>query len=136
MAITVNGEKAREVKYLAETYTKNQMGALTCYTAGIMWGLTAQSVAWMMGFARLHFMAINIIAWIIFPLYIMRIRWGYIAGIVIGVIAMVALLAVPGTPWYTFPVPGRPFNFTYVVYYLFNIAGIYFAYKSYIELKK
>jgi len=128
----------QEVKYLAGTYTSNQAGALATALAGALWGLTALGAAIVM--ARQTATALTIfailvaIAWILVPLIAKRIRWAYIVGIIVIVISLVGLLAMPGTPaWYAFISP--VFNFSFVVFYLVMLGGIYFSYKSYLELK-
>ncbi len=128
----------KDVKFLASTYTSNQTGALTCYTAGLMWGLTHYATVWLLSVATSWMLGFTTVTWILLPLYVMRIKWGYIAGILVGVIALFALLVFPFTVqlryvWYTFPDP--VFNFTYIVFCLFMLACIYFSYKSYEELK-
>ncbi|MEM4251815.1 MAG: hypothetical protein QW828_08280, partial [Candidatus Bathyarchaeia archaeon] len=80
------------------------------------------------------FAILTIIAWILVPLYVKRVRWAYIVGIIVIIIALVGLVAMPGTPsWYAFTTP--VYNFSFVVFYLVMLAGIYFSYKSYKELK-
>lgn len=122
---------------LATTYTSNQTGAIATLLAVALWGLTALGVA-----IRLEaqtatgltvFSILIIIAWILVPLYVWRVRWAYIVGILTGVTAMGGLLAMPGTPaWYSFTHP--VYHFSYIVFYLLMLASIYFAYKSYQEL--
>jgi hypothetical protein len=51
------------------------------------------------------------------------------------IVALVGLAAMPGTPpWYAFTAP--VYNFSFVVVYLVGLAGIYFSYRSYKELKR
>lgn len=78
-----------------------------------------------------------VVAWILVALYWRQVRWAYPIGIITLVIAMIGLLTplgLTGTPWYTFAEP--LFNFSFVIFYLVGIAGIYFSYKSFLELKK
>ena len=123
---------------MATTYTSNQTGAIATLLAGSLWGLTATGAVLIIGAqtatALTVFAILQAIAWILVPLYIKRIRWAYIVGIVVVVIALVGLLAMPGTPpWYAFTAP--VYDFSFVVFYLVILAAIYFSYKSYQELK-
>jgi len=103
-----------------------------------MWGITHYATVWMLGVATTWMLIFTTITWILLPFYIIRIKWGYIGGMAVGVFAIFALLAFPftvhpGYVWYTFPDP--VFNFTYIVFCLFMLACIHFSYKSYKELK-
>lgn len=123
---------------MATTYTSNQTGAIAATLACALYGLTAIGAASIMATqtatALTVFAILTAIAWILVPLYIKRVRWAYIVGIVAAVIALVGLLAMPGTPpWYVFTAP--VYDFSFVVFYLLALAAIYFSYKSYQELK-
>jgi hypothetical protein len=123
---------------LAETYSSSQTGAIAAVLASSLWALTALGASIMVGrqtgAALTVFAILTVIAWILVPLYAKRVRWAYVVGIVIIIIALVGLLAMPGTPpWYIFSDP--VYNFSFVVFYLVMLAGIYFSYKSYKEVK-
>jgi len=130
------------MKNLAETYTKNQTLAIAIALAIALKAWTGLGVFHMgiqlkvLPTVVALFWALVIIGWILIPLYIMRIRPAFIVGIIIIAIVMVTLLISPGvTPWYTFASPVWDTS-VLVGYYLFGLAFIYFAYKSYMELKK
>jgi len=123
---------------LVTSYSSSQTGAIATVLASAFWALTALGVAIMVGrqtaTALTVFAILTVIAWIVVPLYAKRVRWAYIVGIIVIIIALVGLLAMPGTPpWYMFADP--VYNFSFVVFYLVMLAGIYFSYKSYRELK-
>ena len=123
---------------MPKNYTVNQIGAIACLLAGSLWAVVAivtilltesQVASSLMVFATLE-----IIDWIGIPLYVKRIRWSYIMIIIVWIICLVGLIALPGTPpWYTFSHP--VFHFLIAIFYLVSLAGIYFSYKSYQELK-
>ncbi|MBS7622935.1 hypothetical protein KEJ39_04570, partial [Candidatus Bathyarchaeota archaeon] len=103
---------------MAATYSSSQTGAVAAILASSLWGLTALGAAIMEGrqtaTALTVFAILTVIAWIMVPLYAKRVRWAYIVGIVIIIIALVGLLAMPGTPpWYMFSAP--VYNFSFVV---------------------
>ena len=75
------------------------------------------------------------IAWILVPLYAKLVRPAFIIGIILNIIAMIGVAASPAaTPWYAFTYP--MYNFSYIIWYVLMLAGVYFSYKSYKELKK
>ena len=120
------------------TCSVSQTGALATVLATSLWALTALGAAIAGGrqtaSALTVFAILTAIAWILVPLYAKRIKWGYIVGIIVIITALVGLLAMPGTPpWYAFTAP--VYNFSFVVFYLVMLAGIYFSYKSYKELR-
>jgi hypothetical protein len=131
------------VKKLAETYTKNQTGVIAIALAISLKALTAMGVVHM-GLGPItvlppmlvYFWILNIIGWILIVPYIKLVRPAFIIGIVLVIITMITLIVSPGvTPWYTFSAPVWDIS-VLVGYYLFGLAFIYFAYKSYQELKK
>ena len=122
---------------MPKTYTSNQTGAIACWSAGIMWAITAHAVGWMLNQTTLVYTILIIISWILLPLYIKLIRQAFIAGIFISVLAMSYLPVTPtllGTAeWYTF---SRGFvDITYLIWYANALLGIYFSYKSWKELQ-
>ena len=75
-----------------------------------------------------------IISWILVPLYAKLIRGSFIIGIIINVLALVAITADPGTPpWYTFSC--IICGFEHLAAYLIALACIYFSYRSFKELR-
>ena len=127
------------VKNLATTYTFNQTGAIATLLAAATWGLTGIGVGILSGRqteSALTVLGIMvIIAWILVPLYIKLVKPAFIVGIILIITSLIGLTASPGTPaWYTFYSP--VYNFSFVVFYLIQLSGIYFSYKSYQELKK
>ena len=124
---------------MTETYTCNQTGAIATILASSVWAVIALGSAITIGrqtaSALTVFGILTVIAWILVPLYMKRVRPAYIVGIIVIIIALVGLLAMPGSPpWYTFTDP--VYNLSFVIFYLVMIAGIYYSYKSYQELKK
>jgi hypothetical protein len=127
------------VKNLATTYTVNQTWAIACLLAAALWGLTASGVnimtEIMTASSNMAYSVLVIIAWILVPLYAKLVRPAFIVGIILSIIAMIGVAVAPTvTPWYTFTNP--VYNFSFVVWYLIMLAGVYFNYKSYMELKK
>jgi hypothetical protein len=127
------------VKNLATTYTVNQTWAIACLLAAALWGLTASGVNIMTEImtpsSNMAYSVLVIIAWILVPLYGKLVRPAFIVGIIVSIIAMVGVAASPATTqWYEFTSP--VYNFSFVVWYLIMLAGVYFSYKSYRELKK
>jgi hypothetical protein len=123
---------------LAGTYSSNITFAIACGLAGALSGLiflgTDIMVGELSGSNLVVFGVLVLIAWILLPLYIKRVRPAFVLGIVAWVIALVGIAAAPGTPpWYAFPSP--VYDFAVVVFYLVALAGIYFSYACYRELK-
>ena len=122
---------------MATNYTCNQTGAIAANVGSGMWGLAALGTGIMTGAtpatAATMFGIIILIGWILLPLIIKLVRPAFIIGILNWIVALVGL-STSGSPWYTFTAP--LFHLSYLVMYLASIAGIYFSYKSYMELKK
>jgi len=133
--------KTQRVNQLATTYTSNQTGAIATLLASALWATAATGTAIITGSIPESSIAVfgilNIIAWIFVPLYVKRVRWSYIIGIILAIIALLGITiqgsSIP-TPWWTFTSP--VYNLSYLASNLIMLAGIYFAYKSYQELKK
>ena len=126
------------MRKLAKNHTVNQICAIASLLAGSLWAVAAIVVILLTGSksapSLMFFVILEIIDWIGIPLYIKRIRWSYIVIIIVWIIGLVGLVAMPGTPpWYTSYSP--IFQFSIIIFYLISIAGIYFSYKSYQELK-
>jgi hypothetical protein len=126
------------VKILPPTnYTFYQAGAFACLLASALWAVTSLGAA--INQDNLTISAVNIftiltvIGWILLPLYALKVKWGYIIGIIVWILALVGLLAMPGTtPWYTFSFP--VYNLSFVLFYLIGLDGIYCSYRSYKEV--
>ena len=123
---------------MPKNYTVNQIGALACLLAGSLWAIAAILIILLTNSqaasSLMVFVILEIIDWIGITLYIKRIKWSYILIIIVWIISLVGFVVMPGAPpWYMFPQP--VFNFSIVIFYLVSIAGIYFSYKSYQELK-
>jgi len=133
--------KTQRVNQLATTYTSNQTGAIATLLASALWVTAATGTAIITGSIPESSIAVfgilNIIAWIFVPLYVKRVRWSYIIGIILAIIALLGITiqgsSIP-TPWWTFTSP--VYSLSYLASNLIMLAGIYFAYKSYQELKK
>lgn len=101
------------------------------------WALISLVIASMMNlqspFALIVFSIMTLVAWILIPLYIKKIKPAFILGIILLILGLIALVASPGNPpWYTFTNPisiVKQFSFM-----LDGLACIYFSYKSYREL--
>ena len=126
---------------MASTYNLNQMGAIATLLATALWGVTAIGAGIALGrldtSAATVFGILTIIAWIIIPLYLKRIKWGYIVGILVFLLALILMTISPvlspgAVPWYAFAEP--IYDFSHLLVYLVMIVGIYFAYSSYKEL--
>jgi uncharacterized oligopeptide transporter (OPT) family protein len=75
------------------------------------------------------------VAWVLVPLYIKRVKWSFIVGILFIAIAMIGITAMPASlPWYSFVTP--VYSVSFLVFYLVALALIYFSYASYKELSK
>lgn len=82
------------------------------------------------------FLILEIIAWVLVPLYVKRFRWSYIGGIIISFIALVGDLighVIDAKPWRTLADPAS--LIAHVIFNLVGIACIYFSYFHYRELK-
>jgi hypothetical protein len=128
-----------EVKNLATSYTSNQAGVIACGLAGVMWAFTlmAAYLTWV-GAVHPFYIIINILGWILFPLIVKKVTAAYIVGIIVWIIYIIGDLAIsssllPGQEWWRFTSPN---SYPYLVAWIIGIAFIYFAYKSYMELKK
>jgi len=118
---------------LASVYTASQTGAIATLLAGSLWAFTVVGAS--INVEDVTFLAIlDLIAWIMVPFYIKRVKWSFLVGIVAPIIGLVGLIAMPGTPpWYNFASP--IFDFSYVMLYVVGLALMYFSYKSYKEFK-
>ncbi|MCP8318117.1 MAG: hypothetical protein H3Z51_14860 [archaeon] len=117
---------------MASVYTASQTGAIATLLAGSLWAFTVVGASIS---EDVTFLAIlDLIAWIMIPFYIKRVKWSFLVVIVAPIIGLVGLILMPGTPpWYTFSSP--IFDLSYVILYMVGLALIYFSYKSYRELK-
>ena len=125
------------MRQLPKTYSINQTGAIATILAGATWGLAGVGAAMVIGrqtqAALIAFAVLTVIGWILLPLCIKLVKPMFLVGIIIWVIAFIGLAAMPGAPpWYMFMAP--VYSFSFVVFYLIGIAGIYFNYKTYKEL--
>ena len=123
---------------MAKTYTCNQTGAIAVLLAGALWGLTVMGVNIMTGIlpssAAAVYSILVLIAWILIPLYVKLVKSAFIVGVIVNIIILIGIAASPApTPWYTFTHP--LYNFSFVAFYLIMLAGIYYSYKTYKELK-
>ena len=83
------------------------------------------------------FYILDIIMVIAFIMMIKKVRSGFMVAMIIWIILFFTYFAYVSMdtfmPWWLFFTP--VFNISYLAEWLINIAGIYFAYKSYMELK-
>ncbi|MFX1521062.1 MAG: hypothetical protein ACFFCD_14185 [Promethearchaeota archaeon] len=116
---------------MSAAYTSNQTIALTTLFGIGMFLLTSAQTR--TNFEFILFGIAALIFWILLVPYAMRIKWGYIVGIVLAVISLIAGIVVPSAPaWYTFDEPLDAFAI--VVTYIVTIVNIYFSYASFKEL--
>ena len=122
---------------MVRTYTSNQTGAIATLLASVIWGLTAHGVGLMLDQTHSIYAVLIAIGWILLPFYVKLVRRAFIVGIYVWIIALCYLAITPSllrtTLWYAFTEP--LYHFTFVVFYLISLVGIYFSYKSYKELK-
>ena len=103
-----------------------------------MWGLTAYAVAIMLGLSNPVYTIFIVAGWILLPFCIKLVRHAFIIAIFILAVPMgyiAFLTSLLGTAaWFTFS--RGLYDFTYVVWFVISIAGIYFSYKSWKELQR
>jgi len=101
-------------------------------------GLTAHAVALMLGLSHYLYTIIVIVLWLLLPFCAKLIRQAFVIGMYVSAVGMAFLLVTPslmGTAgWYT--LSRGLYDFTYVVWYLIALFGMYFSYKSWKELQK
>jgi hypothetical protein len=124
------------LSYLSKNYSVNQLGAIAAQCGAAFWALTAYSSGQLFEYARPEWTIPIVIAWIIIPLYIMRVRISYIIGIISAANALLLTLSHPTSanipPWYFFTRPMMHSSFALVC--ILIIAIIYFSFKSFREL--
>jgi hypothetical protein len=121
-----------------KTYTSNQTAAITLTFASSIWGLTVVGATIIRGtqtVSALTVFSILVILSLVNLIFALKlIRPAFLVAIALWIIAMVGMLGAPGTtPWYAFTAP--VYHLTFLIFHLMALAGIYFAYKSYQELK-
>ncbi len=122
---------------MTSKFTLNQKGAVVTVTIAAVWALLSMIIAIDMGlqstFALTIFAVMTIIAWILVPLYVKRIKAAYFLGVVLLILGLGGLFASPGDPaWYTFTVPISIIK--ELSFVIDSVAGIYFSVKSFREI--
>ena len=118
-------------------YTFNQKGAIVTVVLAAIWALLSMIIAIDMGLqstlALAIFAIMTLIAWVLAPLYLKRIKAAFILGIVLLILGLAGLFASPGDPpWYTFT---NPISIVKQLSFIIDsLAGIYFSFKSFREL--
>jgi uncharacterized membrane protein len=118
-------------------YSFNQKAAIVTVFFAAIWAFLSLIIAYDMGlqssFALAVFVVMTLLAWILIPLYIKRIKVGFVMGIFLLILGLLGLFASPGDPaWYTFT---NPISIVKEMSFVIDsVAGIYFSYKSYKEL--
>lgn len=120
------------------TYTLNQTGTIATLFGIVVW---AQTISWvysaLAGIQELVLPIMTIVYIILLPFLIKPVKIAFIIGMIIGIITMIWTLINPsltGAPsWYAVTAP--TLQYSYIVYYLFTLAFIYFAYRSHAELE-
>jgi len=121
------------MKEMPPKYSLNQKGAVVTVTFAAVWALLSMIIAIDMGlqstFALEIFAVMTLIAWILVPLYVKRMKAAYVLGVILLVLGLGGLFASPGDPpWYTFTVPiSIVKELSFVVD---SLVGIYFSIKS------
>ncbi len=121
---------------MPSNYSLNQKGAIVTVTFAAVWALLSMIIAFDMGLqspiALAIFGVMTVIAWVLVPLYIKRVRAAYVLGVVLLVLGLGGLFASPGDPaWYTFTVPISIIK--ELSFVIDSLVGIYFSVKSSIE---
>jgi len=120
------------------TYTLNQTGTVATIFGIVVWAITLfPSYSALGGTQELVLPIMTIVYLILLPFLIKPVKIAYITGMIIGIITMIWTLIYPSltgaSPWYEFTAPVSQSSF--VVYYLFTLAFIYFTYRSHAELE-
>ena len=114
-------------------YTVNQTGAVATFLSSAVSSSTllgiilsgASPVAEMVFFGIL-----TIVFWVLVPLYWLRIRIGYIVGLVFCIVGLVGGVGVvPGVEPIWLVVPGTIFTFSLGLIWIINLACAYFSYR-------
>lgn len=122
---------------MGSNYTLNQKGAVFTVIFAAIWALLSLIIAIDMRlqstFALAIFGIMTILAWVLIPLYIKKIKAGFVLGIILLILGLGGLFASPGNPpWYTFT---NPISIVKELSFVIDaIAGIYFSYRSHGEL--
>jgi len=122
---------------MTSKFTLNQKGAVVTVTIAAVWALLSMIIAIDMGlqstFALTIFAVMTIIAWILIPLYVKRIKAAYFLGVVLLILGLGGLFASLGDPaWYTFTVPISIIK--ELSFVIDSLVGIYFSVKSFGEI--
>ncbi len=122
---------------MTSKFTLNQKGAVVTVTIAAVWALLSMIIAIDMGlqstFALTIFAVMTIIAWILVPLYVKRIKAAYFLGVILLILGLGGLFASPGDPaWYTFTVPISIIK--ELSFVIDSLVGIYFSVKSFGEI--
>ena len=117
-------------------YTFSQKAAVVAVFFAAVWAFLSMMIAFGMelqsGFTLVIFGIMTIIAWVMVPLYIKRVKSAYIIGTVLLILGLVGLFASPGDPeWYTFTNPISVIK--QLLFIIDSITGIYFSLKSFQE---
>jgi len=119
------------------TYTFNQAGAITVIFNIAITGIGFYGSSIIFGFNHFLYPILIIGTWILIPFIVKLIKPAFIAGIILSVIVMMYIATFPSLtgmdPWYIYS--ARLYNFSYVLFYIITILGIYFCYETYKELK-
>lgn len=122
--------------WMPSSYTLNQKGAVVTMFFAAIWAFVSMIIAVDMGLQSVIALAIfgvmTLIAWILVPLYIKRIKTSYVLGVVLLVLGLGGLFASPGDPpWYTFT---NPISIVKELSFVIDsLVGIYFSVKSFGE---
>ena len=115
-------------------YTINQTGAIATLLSSAVSSSTllgiiltgAHPVAETTVFSILTF-----IFWVLVPLYWLRIRIGYIVGLLFCIVGLIAGVGViPGVEPIWLVVPGTMFTFSLGLIWIINLACAYFSYRA------
>ncbi|MFQ6126559.1 MAG: hypothetical protein ACE5R6_18390 [Candidatus Heimdallarchaeota archaeon] len=125
-------------KKITSTYTFEETGALVTITAAALWGLVAIGVSLAFDLISsaqvILFSVLDLIFWASAVLYVLRIEWSYLVGIAAQAIGIVAMF-IPSEGWTIYEFAYPVLDFSSIVLVVFLVAGIYFSYKSYQNLR-
>jgi len=120
------------------TYTLEETGTIATITAAALWGLTAIGVGLAFDLISssevIFFAVLDAIFWALIPLYVRRIEWSYLVGIVAQAPSIVASF-IPSEGWTIYEFAYPVLDLSVIVLDVILIAGIYFSYIAYQNLR-
>ncbi|MFQ5820739.1 MAG: hypothetical protein ACE5I5_12175 [Candidatus Heimdallarchaeota archaeon] len=125
-------------KKATSTYTFEETGAIATITAAALWGLAALGVTIAFDLISsaevIFFSVLDAIFWTLALLYLLRIEWSYLVGIAAQAIGIVAMF-IPSEGWTVYDFAYPVLDFSAIVVVVIFVAGIYFSYIAYKNLR-